>query len=90
MLYFTLIFEYFKHEIGCHNAGTIFSSWEEFGWVGFQNSPLRSQTLNVPTEEDLNNDIRKVQKIGTKLFLVDTYNIPIAVSGTRESSNILG
>ena len=38
---------------------TIFSSWEEFGWVGFQNSPLLSQTLNVPTEEDLNNESRK-------------------------------
>ena len=46
------------------------------------------QTLNVPTEEDLNNDIKKVLKLRTKLFLVDTYLHQI--SGTRESSNILG
>ena len=31
------------------------------------------QTLNVPTEEDLNNDIKKVLKLRTKLFLVDTH-----------------
>ena len=61
MLYCTLMFEYFyemKLDVTMQ-VYTIFSSWEEFGWVGFQNSPLLSQTLNVPTEEDLNNESRK-------------------------------